>query len=58
MQIVIYDSTTGEILRCVSCPPSMVDIQCAPGESYIEAAKVSDKEYRVDIVECAIVPLP
>lgn len=36
MNIFICDSVTGRIVRSVSCPDSMVDIQAGPGEQSVE----------------------
>ena len=36
MNIFIYDSVTGRIVRSVSCPDSMVDIQSGPSEQSVE----------------------
>jgi len=34
MVVVVYNISTGEILRTVSCPACQVDLQCENGEEY------------------------
>lgn len=48
MNIVVYSRETGEILRNVSCPPEMVDVQCDDAiEAYIEHDPVNTELYSV-----------
>ncbi|MFZ5773064.1 MAG: hypothetical protein ACOY4W_16715 [Thermodesulfobacteriota bacterium] len=37
MRAHIYDSSTGEIIKTVSCPADQMPMQCGSGESYIES---------------------
>ncbi len=54
--IVIYEAATGIIVKCVTCPDSMIDIQCGNGEAYIEHDRVDDADYKVDLDTLTIVP--
>ena len=44
MNYVIYN-TNGEILKTVSCDPSMIGVQLSTGESYIEGTCNDELEY-------------
>ena len=45
MNIVVFDSITGEILRGVDCPESMAAMQCGSGESYVEGVGRDDTHF-------------
>lgn len=55
MNIIIYETATGIINRCVSCPEEMVDSQCGPSESYIEHDWVDDSKYKIDLETLEVV---
>ena len=55
--IIIYNVVDGDITRCVTCPQSMVDIQCNAGEAYIEHDRIDDTLYKVDLETLQIVEI-
>jgi len=57
INMVIYKISDGDILRSVSCPEDMVDIQIGDGESWIEHEKVDDTQFKVDLATGEIVPV-
>ncbi len=44
MNYIIHNAA-GEVLRTVSCDPSMIDIQLSTGESYIEGTTNDELQY-------------
>lgn len=48
MNAVIYDKTTGKIMRSVDAPYDQIAIQCAPGQSYVLKAGDDSTDY-VDV---------
>lgn len=57
MNIIIYDTATGAIHRCVTCPPEMAAEQCRADESYIEHDWVDDSKYKVDLETLEVIPI-
>lgn len=55
INIVIYNLANGDILRCVTCPIEMADIQCQEGEGWLEHERVDDTLYKVDMSTLEIV---
>ena len=55
--IVIYNVIDGDIVRCVTCPEGMVEIQCRTGEAYIEHDRIDDTLYKVDLETLQIVEI-
>ena len=47
--LIIYDTATGDIIRCISCPESMAESQVGAGEAAIEHERVDDSLWRVDL---------
>lgn len=58
MNYDIFDKTSGQILRCVDCPESMIDYQLLnENESYIDG--LSNDDYNFFYVEnSSLVPFP
>ena len=56
MMFVVYNTSTGSIIKSVSCPANMADAQCGPGEAWIEHDLVDDSKFRVDLDTLEIVP--
>jgi hypothetical protein len=45
----IYDSATGDVLRTVTCPEDLIELQCGPGESYVASGEfVDDTLHRIE----------
>lgn len=44
---IIYSETSGRIVRCMSCPATMIEIQCAGDELYTEHDMVDDNLYYI-----------
>ena len=57
INIVIYNLIDGDILRCVTCPIEMADIQCQEGEGWLEHERVNDIEYRVELTTLQVIPI-
>ena len=57
INMVIYKTSDGDILRCVTCPEDMVNIQLGDGESWIEHEKVDDTQFKVNLDTGEIVPV-
>lgn len=49
MNAVIYDTTTGAILRAVSGPADHIPLQCQEGESYAEDDTARDNTHYFDL---------
>ena len=47
--IVVYNTATGAITKCVTCPMDMADAQCATGEAWMEHDLVDDSQFKVDL---------
>lgn len=45
ISITIFQLSTGHILRCVSCPESMVKIQPGPDEHFVPGQYLSETHY-------------
>lgn len=48
MNITIYESNTGRIIRNVNCPADLVNIQIQEGENYIEGEYIGKTFYIQD----------
>ena len=57
MNIIIYDTDTGAINRCVSCPEEMVQEQCGPNEDWLEHDWVDDSKHKIDLTTLTVVPI-
>ena len=55
--IIIYNIATGDIVRCISCPESMIESQTNSGEGFIEHDRVDDTAYKVDLNTLEIIPV-
>jgi len=47
MKAYIYNTSTGQILRTVSCPDDQISYQCGTGESYVESDIGDDVAYYI-----------
>lgn len=56
ISMVIYKISDGDILRCVTCPEEMVDIQLGAGEAWVEHERIDDTQFKVDLETDEIVP--
>jgi hypothetical protein len=56
INMVIYNISDGNILRCVTCPEEMADIQFGAGEAWIEHEKVDDTQFKVNLETGEIFP--
>jgi len=55
----IFNETTGEVLRSVSCDPNIAGLQTLPGESIIIASpNTQGNEYYIDLDTLTQVPFP
>ena len=57
INIVIYKISDGDILRCVSCPEEMADLQLNTGEDWIEHEKIDDTQFKVNLETSEIIPV-
>lgn len=57
INIIIYLDYDGTIIRCVSCPEGMEQLQCHDGEAYIEHERVNDVLYKIDLSTLQVVPV-
>ena len=55
MNIIVYETATGTINRCVTCPHEMAQEQCRADESYIEHDLVDDSKYKIDLETLEVV---
>lgn len=55
IEIVIYNTSDGDITRCVTCPTDMADLQVGEGEAWLEHERVDDTLYKVDLSTLEIV---
>ena len=55
--MVIYKTSDGDILRCITCPEEMVDIQLGAGEAWIEHERVDDTQFKVNLDTGEIIPV-
>ncbi|GAB4390258.1 MAG: hypothetical protein Kow0025_21050 [Thermodesulfovibrionales bacterium] len=46
MNFIVYDPTTGKIVRTGDCPPEMVSIQALEGEAVMEG-EASDRLHKI-----------
>jgi len=46
VNFIVYDPTTGKIVRTGDCPPEMVAVQALPGEAVMEGT-ASDRLHKV-----------
>lgn len=57
INIVVYLQADGSILRCVTCPSEMADLQCSEGEAWLEHERVDDTAFKIDLDTLEIVPI-
>lgn len=57
MNIIVYSTIDGDILRSVYCQDGMQDLQCGENEAWIEHEFVDDSLYKVDLNTLAIIPI-
>ena len=57
INIIIYKTLDGDIVRCVYCLSGTEEMQCGEGEAWIEHEKVNDAEYKVDLETLQVVPV-
>lgn len=57
ISILVYDKTSGQILKCLTCPIDMANIQCADNEAWIEHQSVNDELYIVDLNTLEVIPV-
>lgn len=56
MNYIIYDIASGSILKSLSCPEDMIELQIDDSTSYIEHERVDDSKFY--IVNDTVVPRP
>jgi len=47
MKYLVYNKLSGQIVKSVNCPESMIDLQVDESSSYIEHDSVDDSEYYI-----------
>lgn len=57
MNIIIYETVTGIINRCVTCPAEMAQEQCRLDETWLEHDWVDDSKYKIDLATLTVVPI-
>lgn len=59
MNLAVYDLTSGEISRCVTCPEDLAELQAGEGEGWVEIEQpVPTHLWRVDPQTLTLEPLP
>lgn len=55
INMIIYKTSDGDILRCVSCPEGMAELQIGADEAWIEHENVNDTKFKVDLETLKII---